>query len=106
MSQNLIGITAEQLKKWKAEHRKVFCIEVEGDNNDIYAGYFKSPDIQTLKVANKNLKNDEIDAGLTIYNNCKLWVSPEIEEDDMLKMSVMAKMSDIMAIKTATIKNL
>lgn len=106
MSQELIGINQSQLEKFKAEHKKVFCIEVEGDDNQKYAGYFKSPDINTLKAANKNLKNDEIDAGLTIYNNCKLWVSPEIEEDDMLKLSIMSKMSDIMAIKTATIKNL
>ncbi len=106
MSQELIGISQAQFDNFKAEHKKVFCIEIEGDDNQILAGYFKRPDINTLKAANKSLKTDEIDAGLTIYNNCKLWVSPEIENDDMLKMAVLAKMGDIMALKTATIKNL
>lgn len=41
------GVTEEQVKAWKEEHRKVRVIEVE-DNGDLFVGWFRKPNMETL----------------------------------------------------------
>lgn len=36
------GVTEEQVKRWKGQHRKVARIEVE-DDGEKHVGYFKTP---------------------------------------------------------------
>lgn len=100
-----IGITQSDYEAFKAKHRFVQCIIVEDYDTTLRAGYFRRPSIPELKAAKKNLETDELDATLTLFNSCKLWVDPVVENDDFLKLSMVGQMGAIMKMQNSYIKN-
>lgn len=65
------GVTAEQVKIWKGQHRKVARIEVE-DGDEKHVGYFKRPSMETMAASTKVAKTDEVKAGGILFDGCWL----------------------------------
>ncbi len=99
------GVTDEQVKMWKAKHRKVVEVELQ-DDEETHVGYFKRADMETLAAANKLGKTDEIKAANALFENCWLGGSPLIREDASLKMAAVGQLNVLINGVTASIKNL
>lgn len=100
-----IGISRSDYENFKSKHRFVQAIIVEDYDGTARAGYFRRPTIPELKAAKKNLETDELDATLTLFNSCKLWVDAVVENDDFLKLSMVGQMGSIMKMQNSYIKN-
>lgn len=99
------GVTEETIDGWKAKHRKVMEITVE-DGTDRHKGYFHRPDMNTMSAVNKLSKTDEVKGSNTLFDNCWLGGSKEMQEDAVIKMSAMTQLSNIFISCTSELKNL
>lgn len=100
------GIESEDnIKVWKAKHRKVYEVIID-DDGEKFAAYFKRPDMPTMSAVNKISKNDEVKAAEVLFDNCWLGGDPMVKEDAILRMAATARLKDIMAVKSAELKNL
>ena len=98
------GITEQQILVWKNKYRKVSEVTVE-DNGEVFKGYFKRPDMDTLSAVSKLNKTDEIKAANVLYDNTWLGGSPELQEDAVLKMAAIGQLSNLITASNAKIKN-
>ena len=88
------GVTAEQVKIWKGQHRKVARIEVE-DGDEKHVGYFKRPSMETMAASTKVAKTD----------GCWLGGSEFMRTDPVLFVPTMAQLNNIMLGASASLKN-
>lgn len=98
------GVTAEQVKIWKGQHRKVARIEVE-DGDEKHVGYFKRPSMETMAASTKVAKTDEVKAGGILFDGCWLGGSEFMRTDPVLFVSTMAQLNNIMLGASASLKN-
>lgn len=100
------GIESEDnINMWKAKYRKVYMVTIE-DDGEKFAAYFKRPDMEVMSAVNKTSKNDEVKAAVFLFDNCWLGGDPIVKEDSVLRMSATAQLKNIMAVKSAELKNL
>lgn len=99
------GVSDEQIQAWKAEHRKVSAVEVT-DGDDLYIGYFKRPDMNTVSAVNKLSKTDEIKGSMTMFDNCWLGGDPAIKADALLKIEATKQLAVMLASVVGSLKNL
>lgn len=99
------GVTEEQVKAWKTEHRKVHAIEIE-DDGDLFIGYFHRPSMDTLSAVNKLSKTDEIKSSAAMFDNCWLGGDPVIKTDTMLRMAAIKQLGELFNQAIGTLKNL
>ena len=97
------GVNPSQLETWKRQHGKVHQLTLK--NRPELAAYFRNPKLTEIKASTAMAKRDEIDALFTLYNNCKLYVSAEIEADDMLKLSIASQLGILIKLEEVEVKN-
>lgn len=94
--------TAEQIEKWKREHRSVHRLTVDGR-----VGYLKNPDRRTLSLAMSRIaKNDILGGTEAILENCWLGGDTEIKTDDELFMAAVGKVGNLIQIGEAELEKL
>ena len=98
------GVTEEQIKRWKGQHRKVARIEVE-DGDEKHVGYFKRPSMETMAASTKVAKTDEVRAGSIIFDGCWLGGSEFMRTDPVLFLPTMSELNKIVLAATASLKN-
>lgn len=98
------GVTAEQVKIWKGQHRKVARIAVE-DGDEKHVGYFKRPSMETMAASTKVAKTDEVKAGGILFDGCWLGGSEFMRTDPVLFVPTMAQLNNIMLGASASLKN-
>lgn len=94
-----------EIQMWKAKYRKVYEVIIE-DDGEKFAGYFKRPDMDVFSSVNKISKTDEVRAAGILFDNCWLGGDNIIRDDSVLRMSATAQLKNIMAVKSAELKNL
>lgn len=98
------AVDQTQLNMWRNRYRRVFTIEVM-DFGERHVGYFHRPDMEILAATNKLSKTDEIKAVDVLFTNCWLGGSALIQEEAVIKMAVMAKFNQVVAVQHVELKN-
>lgn len=102
MKKTLIGqATEEQLAHWKALHRDIYQIEVDGS-----VCYLKKPDRTTMKAVASVGTNDPIRANEILLENCWLGGDETIKTDDEKFFGVSSQLVKLIEIKEAELKKL
>lgn len=99
------GVSEEQVNVWKNEYRKVYAIEVE-DEDELYIGYFRRPNLETLSAVNKIAKTDEIKSTTIMFENCWLGGEPVIKTDTLVRMAAIKQLGEMFNRVMGTLKNL
>ncbi len=100
-----LDITEDQMNEWKIKHGSVFYFGIEGEEKGEIGGYFARPSKDVLKVSQKHFKDGkEYDALETLYANCKLFVSKDVETNDHYKRSIYAKFGTLIKESEVTEK--
>ena len=98
------GVTEEQVKRWKGQHRKVARIEVE-DDGEKHVGYFKRPNMEVMAASTKVAKTDEVKAGTILFDGCWLGGSEFTRTDPVLFVPTMAQLNTVLTGAAASLKN-
>lgn len=98
------GVTDEQIKAWKTEHRKVHVIEVE-DDGDLFVGYFHRPSMETMSAVNKLAKVDEVKSTTTMFENCWLGGDMTLKTDTIVRMAAIKQLGEMFNRVVGTLKN-
>lgn len=98
------GVTEEQVKRWKGQHRKVARIEVE-DDGEKHVGYFKRPSMEVMASSTKVAKTDEVKAGTILFDGCWLGGSEFMRTDTVLFVPTMAQLNTVLTGAAASLKN-
>jgi hypothetical protein len=93
--------TQEQIDTWKAKHKNIYLVEVDGK-----VAYLKAPGRNELSYAATISKNDPMKFNGAIIDKCWLAGDEEIKTDDRLFMGVAEKLDQIIETAEATIKKL
>lgn len=98
------GVSEEQIKAWKSEHRKVHMIEVE-DGDDLFVGYFRRPSMETMSAVNLLAKKDEIKSTITLFENCWLGGDPVMKTDMLVRMGAIRQLGEMFGSVVSRLKN-
>ena len=98
------GVTEQQIKLWKGQHRKVARIEVE-DDGEKHVGYFKRPSMEVMAASTKVAKTDEAKAGTILFDGCWLGGSEFMRTDPVLFGPTMAQLNTMLMGAAASLKN-
>lgn len=98
------GVSDEQIKSWKSEHRKVHMIEVE-DDGDLFVGYFRRPSMETMSAVNSLAKKDEIKSTTILFDNCWLGGEPVMKTDTLVRMGAIRQLGELFNSITSRLKN-
>lgn len=98
------GVTEDQVKRWKGQHRKVVRIEVE-DGDEKHVGYFKRPSMEVMAACTKVAKTDEVKSGGMLFDGCWLGGSEFLRTDPVLFFPAAAKLNEVLMAAAATLKN-
>ena len=114
------GVSDEQVKVWKGEHRKVHMIEVE-DDGDLFVGYFRRPSMETMSAVNQLTKKDEVKSTSVMFENCWLggdpvitsvmfencWLGgdPVMKTDTLVRMAAIKQLGAMFDRVVGTLKN-
>jgi hypothetical protein len=98
------GVTEEQVKAWKGEHRKVYAIEVE-DDGELFVGYFRRPNMETMAAVNKLAKTDEVRGSSILFDNCWLGGDPLVKSDTIVRMAAIGQLAEMFNRVVGTLKN-
>ncbi|MGC8825221.1 MAG: hypothetical protein ACP5PZ_11635 [Bacteroidales bacterium] len=99
-NQRIGEATPQQIAQWKAEHKVVKEVEVDG-----HVCYLRLPDRKILGMAS-SLGTDPVKFNELLLNNCWLGGSEAIKTDDQLFFGVSQVLAELVTFKAATIKNL
>jgi hypothetical protein len=98
------GVTEEQIKAWKGEYRKVHVIEVE-DDGELFVGYFRRPNMETMAAVNKLAKTDEVKSSATLFDNCWLGGDPLVKSDTIVRVAAIGQLAEMFNRVIGTLKN-
>lgn len=98
-------VTDEDIAKWKAQHRKVFRIDV-ADDDELHVGYFHRPSLELMAAVAKIAKSDEVKSGKTLFDGCFLGGSELLRQDSVLFSSAMQQLNVALSGRAASLKNL
>lgn len=93
--------TEKQIEDWKAKHKDVYQISVDGRTC-----YLRKPNRKELSYASMAGKNDPLKFNEVILNQCWLGGDEEIKTDDELFLGVSAQIATLVEVKEAEIKKL
>ena len=99
------GVTEEQVKRWKGQHRKVARIEV-ADDGEKHVGYFKRPSMEVMAASTKVAKTDEVKAGTILFDGCWLGGSEFMRTDPALFVHTVAQLNTVLPGPCASLKKL
>jgi hypothetical protein len=101
MKKEVKEIPQEQIDSWKKEHGSVFLIEVGGKK-----AYLRGADRKTISYATAIGAKDPMAFNEALLQNLWLEGDEEIKTDDALFMGASSQLSELIEIKTATLKKL
>jgi len=93
--------TPEQVTEWKAKHKEVFAITVDG-----HVAYLKKPDRKTIAYASSVGAKDPIKFNEIMLANCWLGGSEAIKTDDDLFLGASGKLAELIEVKEAELVKL
>jgi len=93
--------TPDQIKEWKAKHKSVYAIKVDG-----HVAYLKSPDRKTMSYASVGGAKDPIKFNEILMKGCWLGGSMEIQTDDELFFGAGKQLAEIIVVKEAELEKL
>jgi hypothetical protein len=102
---NPLGVSDEQIAKWKHDHGHVVYIGIEPEDGSDKetGGYFKRPNNDALKATKSHSdKGDEFDAMETLFTNCKLQTSKDVDNSDYLRRSIFARFPELLIKEAKT----
>lgn len=99
------GISEEQIKQWKAKHRKVVRIDVV-DDGELHIGYFHRPTMETMQAAAKVGKTDQVKSGQVLFDGTWLGGSEYLRNDSVLFLATMHQLNKVFNSCMSSIKNL
>lgn len=99
------GVSEEQIRRWKAAHRRIIRIDVT-DGEDLHVAYFRRPTIETMSAVTKTGKTDEVKSAGVLYDNCFLGGDPEMRRDALLFMAATAQLGRMFEACMGSLKNL
>lgn len=99
------GVSEEQIIQWKHRHGKVIRIDVT-DGGDLHVGYFKRPDINTLRAVTKVAKTDDITAAENLAKSCWLGGSEAMLTDGVLFNEMQQQLAKMLQSCQGSLKNL
>ncbi len=106
MKEKLIcGLTTDEIDDLRKKHGYLVLGTIKQGEKK-YQAIFKEPSTETLKASGSIGKTDEVQGTLTLYNNCKVVVDPEIEKRDFLKMKSVECLAEHMNSFKVEVKNL
>ncbi len=94
-------VSKEQIAAWKQEHKDVYRIDVEDKSC-----YLKRPSRQAIGYATVAGKDNPVKFNEVLLQECWLGGDEEIKQDDVLFMSVSAKLGELVEVKTAELVKL
>ncbi len=123
-----LGVTQEMIDEWKRLYKGVSLITVrkklevgrqksedgsqkpedgspEFETKEYY-GYFRKPNLMIIAAAGKYSDTEPIKSGEVLFDNCKLQIDPELQNDDELKMSVIIRLNGLFEMHETEVKNL
>lgn len=99
------GVTEEQIKQWKAKHRKVIRIDVV-DGDELHVGYFHRPTLETMAAVQKISADSEMRGAETLFKGCWLGGSEEMGTDTVLFSETCKRLNDALSSCMSSLKNL
>lgn len=106
MENEVKGLLAEsEIAALKARHGRVYVVEAEDDGGQVYAAYFKRPDMATLAAMTKLAKTDDIAAGRVLVENCFLAGADIVKTDPALFVATVGQLGKMVSSVRASIKN-
>jgi len=94
-------VTPEKIAEWKANHKEVFAITVDG-----HIAYLRKPDRKTISYASSIGSKDPIKFSEIMLKNCWLGGSDSIQTDDSLFLAASGKLTDLIEVKEAELVKL
>lgn len=102
MKKQYIGeVDAEKVAEWKAKHKDIYSIVVDG-----HICYLRKPDRKILSYAAPIGAKDPIKFNEILLANCWLGGSEEIKTSDDLFLGASAKVADLIEVKEAELVKL
>ncbi len=101
MKKTIGKASAEQIAAWKAKHKNVHAIEVDG-----HVGYVKSPGRLEMSRASTAGVNDPVKFNEILLGDCWLGGSDAIKTDDELFLGASGVLGEIVQVAEAKIKKL
>jgi len=108
----------KQIDAWKKEHNvaeihEIIVLKPKAEQKDTkkiefdeFYAYAKKPSIQVLGLVRKFEESDPAKSWEILYSNTKIHVDTEIENDDELKMAVIAQMTNLFTHYLSSVKKL
>jgi len=101
------GVSGEQIAAWKAQHRKVYSVEVpDPDTGEVFVGYFHHPDMEAMSLVNKIAKADEVKSSTVLFDRCWLGGDGTMKDDALVRIAATAQLDVIFRRYAGTLKNL
>jgi len=104
--QHIGRLSAKEIEALKSEHKDVYEITVADDDGNVHHAYVKKPNLTVISGAARYAESDPVKSGMLMYKAVRLSGSDAIEQDDELKMSVIAQVGQIFKIREAELKKL
>ena len=101
-------ISQDKVDAWLKQYNgRVFHVAVEDDYEEkTYHAFFHEPDMKTLSAVSHESKEDDINAAVLLYNNCKIYADEKIEEVTSLKLSAMKELRQVVSLKKTKFQRL
>lgn len=100
-----VGTIADaELARLKAQHGRIYQIVVD-DDGDLYAAYFRRPDMAVLSAMTKMAKTDEMQAAKVMVENCFVAGAEQVRTDAALFVAAVGQLGTVVGQVRATIKN-
>ena len=94
-------ITEQQLQEWRKKYTDIYEIKVEDK-----VGYFHAPDRNTMGYAMQQAQKNPMSANEVLAKNCFLGGDKELLENDTYFLALSARLSELIEIKSSSLKKL
>ncbi len=101
------GVSDEMIRMWKQKYRKVYQVDVpDKDTGEVFVGYFRHPDMETMSLVNKIAKADEVKSTTTLFDSCWLGGDHVMKDDALVRIAATTQIDTIFRRYVGTLKNL
>lgn len=102
--------TKEQVKAWKSQYHiesiHVIKIKDERDENKVKKAFLRTPNIDDLSRAQGSERSKAGTYGKSLFENCVLWMHPDIKEKVLLYNAALRTTLDIEVAAEAELEKL
>ncbi len=101
----ICGLNEDQIQNLKRQHGFLVIVDVN-QGGQKYNAIFKEPTFAILEPTGSIGKNNEIKAGVALYENCVLAVDEEVKGRDFAKLKALEGLAQHMQSFDVSVKNL